>query len=243
MFSRTWMLPTLLVVLGAILCIRLGIWQLDRLEQRRNFNQQVTTMKDLPSLKLDKDAQGSLKPMEWRSVSAGGSYDFTNQIAIRNQYFNGQLGYHLITPLIVSSSNVVLVDRGWIPFSENPSRTDWMQYDEPGVVTVTGQIRTGASKPAFGGLEDPIVDNETKQLIVWNNLDLEKIEKQLPFPIMDIYIQQDQNESDLTPPIPDQPELELTEGPHLGYALQWFTFAIILCIGYPIYVRKQETPR
>jgi surfeit locus 1 family protein len=45
--------------------------------------------------------------------------------------------------------------------------------------------------------------------------------------------------TDVTPPIPYQPEIELTEGPHFGYALQWFTYALILVLGYPFYVRRQ----
>jgi hypothetical protein len=36
------------------------------------------------------------------------------------------------------------------------------------------------------------------------------------------------------------PELDLTEGPHLGYAVQWFIFASLLGVGYPIYVRREE---
>jgi len=34
--------------------------------------------------------------------------------------------------------------------------------------------------------------------------------------------------------------VELTEGSHFGYALQWFSFAAILFVGYPFYLRKQE---
>ncbi|MDO8753616.1 MAG: SURF1 family cytochrome oxidase biogenesis protein [Anaerolineales bacterium] len=45
MFSRAWLLATLLVFAGTALCIRLGIWQLDRLEQRRAFNAQVKSMR------------------------------------------------------------------------------------------------------------------------------------------------------------------------------------------------------
>ena len=243
MFSRKWIIPTLLVVVGTALCVRLGIWQLDRLEQRRTFIDQVIRMRELPRLKLDDNVDESLEEMEWRAVVASGSYDFEYQIAIRNQYFNGQLGYHLITPLVISPSTIVLVDRGWIPFSENPVKTDWENYDETGVVTITGQIRNGTSKPFFGGVVDPVLNSDVDRPLILNNLDLEIIGEQLPYEIMDVYIQQDQNEGDQTPPIPYQPELDLTEGPHFGYALQWFTFAIILCIGYPFYVRKQETLR
>ena len=45
MFSRAWILATLLVFAGTAFCIRMGIWQLDRLEQRRAFNAQVISMR------------------------------------------------------------------------------------------------------------------------------------------------------------------------------------------------------
>ena len=41
-------------------------------------------------------------------------------------------------------------------------------------------------------------------------------------------------------PYRTQLELDLNEGSHLGYAFQWFTFALILAIGYPIYVSREE---
>jgi surfeit locus 1 family protein len=76
---------------------------------------------------------------------------------------------------------------------------------------------------------------------VWNNADLEQIASQLPYPVLPVYIQEQPDPADAAPPIPFQPELELTEGPHMGYALQWFTFTAILVAGYPFFVRKQET--
>jgi len=75
---------------------------------------------------------------------------------------------------------------------------------------------------------------------VWNNVDVEKIMQQMRYPILNVFIQPDTDNADDTPPIPFQPEIELTEGSHFGYALQWFTFATILFAGYPFYLRKQE---
>jgi surfeit locus 1 family protein len=79
-------------------------------------------------------------------------------------------------------------------------------------------------------------------LWAWNNADIEKIAPQMPYPILDVFIQPnaDATATDDEPPIPFQPEVELTEGSHFGYALQWFTFATILFAGYPFYLRKQE---
>jgi surfeit locus 1 family protein len=64
---------------------------------------------------------------------------------------------------------------------------------------------------------------------------------QMPYPILPVFVQPDLDAEDTQPPIPFQPVIELTEGPHFGYALQWFTFATILFFGYPFYVRKQES--
>ena len=238
MFSRKWLIATLLVFLGTALCIRLGIWQLDRLDQRRAFNAQVEKMQSMPRLDLNTKGSGGIDKMEWRSVTFTGEYDFANQVAIRNQYYGSEYGYHLMTPLLTNGT-AVLVDRGWIPADGNSAPADWRKYDEPGEVTVTGQIRLGQSKPAIGGVADAL-PADGSPLWVWNNGDIEKIALQMPYPILNVYIQPYVNPEDETPPIPFQPTLELTEGPHFGYALQWFTFATILFVGYPFFLRKQK---
>lgn len=239
MFHRKWLLTTILVFLGTALCLRLGIWQLDRLESRRAFNAQVESMRALPLLDLNQERADSISGMEWRSVRVAGEYDFENQIALRNQYYGNQYGYHLWTPLLFNDT-AVLVDRGWIPADGNSAPSDWRKYDEPGVVDLSGQIRLGQTKPALGGVADALPENGAR-LEVWNNGDLERILDQLPYGALPVYIQPDPDPTDVEPPIPFQPAIELTEGPHFGYALQWFTFASILFIGYPFYLRKQET--
>lgn len=239
MFHRKWLIPTLLVLLGTALCIRLGIWQLDRLEARRAFNEQVESMRALPPLNLDQDASNAIQDMEWRAVQVSGRYDFENQIAIRNQYNGGQYGYHLLTPLLFDGM-AVLVDRGWIPADGNSVPQDWRKYDEVGEVNLSGQVRLGHGKPAIGGVADVLPENGAR-LEIWNNADVTRIAGQLPYPVLPVYIQLDSDTQDTEPPIPFQPEVELTEGPHFGYALQWFTFATILFVGYPFFLRKQET--
>jgi len=238
MFSRKWWFATLLVLLGTALCIRLGVWQLDRLKGRRAFNNQVESMRAMVPLDLNADGFDSIEEMEWRPVTVSGEYDFENQIAIRNQYNGSQYGYHLLTPLLFSETSVI-VDRGWIPADGNDTPNAWHKYDETDMVTVTGQIRLGQSKPAFGGVADAL-PADGSPLWVWNNADIGKMKQQMPYPVLNVYIQPDVDVNDNVPPIPYQPEVELTEGPHFGYALQWFTFATILFVGYPFYLRKQE---
>jgi surfeit locus 1 family protein len=238
MFQRKWLLATLLVVAGTAVCLRLGIWQLDRLDQRRAFNYQVESMRSKPVLDLDQQVPDDISKMEWRAVKVQGKYDFANQVVLRNQYNGDQYGYHLLTPLLFDGK-AVLVDRGWIPAEGNSTSQAWQKYNEPGEVNLTGQIRLGQIKPRFGGVADVIPEDGTR-LALWNNADIEHIVEQLPYPALSVYIQPNVDENDTTPPIPYQPTVELTEGPHFGYALQWFTFATILLVGYPFYLRKQE---
>ena len=239
MFSRAWLFTTLLVFAGTALCIRLGIWQFDRLDQRRIFNAQVGSMRAADMLDLNKNLPTDISSMEWRAVTVTGEYDFENQVALRNQYIGDQYGYHLITPLLFSGT-AVLVDRGWISADGNTAPEDWRKYDEAGQVTVTGQIRLGQAKPAFGGVADAEFSPAQPRLDAWNNLNVVRISEQSPYPILTVYVQPNADENDLVPPIPSQPVVDLTEGSHFGYALQWFTFATILFVGYPFFLRKQE---
>lgn len=239
MFRRRWLTLTLLVLAGTAFCIRLGFWQLDRLEQRREFNARFSAARALPVLDLNREQPQNLADMEWRRVQVSGEYDFARQVALRNQYQGSEYGYHLLTPLRFGAE-AILVDRGWIPADGNPTRSDWRKYDESGTVRVSGQIRLGQGKPVIGGVADPLPENG-EPLDIWNNANVKRISDQMPYPLLPVYVQPHPDPHDAKPPIPFQPEIELTEGSHFGYALQWFTFAAILFFGYPFYLGKQES--
>jgi len=239
MFSSAWLFITLLVFVGISVFIRLGLWQLERLEQRRAFNAQVESMRAAKVLDLNQTLAADITSMEWRAVTVTGEYDFENQVALRNQYNADQFGYHLITPLLFKGG-AVLVDRGWIPADGNAAPKDWRQYDELGRVTVTGLIRLGNLEPAFGGIADAEFSAGQTRLDFWNNLNVPRLAEQSLYPLLPVYIQLDFDENNSEPPIANQPILELTEGSHFGYALQWFAFAMILIVGYLFYLQKQE---
>ncbi|MGB7874642.1 MAG: SURF1 family protein [Anaerolineales bacterium] len=238
-FSRQWLLATVLVLAGGALCVRLGIWQLDRLEQRRAFNAHIEAMWATEPMILTGQTISDLTTMEYRAVQVSGMYDFENQIVLRNRYYRNQYGYNLLTPLLLDDGTAVLVERGWIPADGNDSPAGWRKYDLTGRVTVQGQIRLGQAEPDLGGVPDPTLAPGQTRLEFWNIVNLERIRKQVSYPLLPIFVQPDVDLEDTQPPIPFQPEIELTEGPHFGYALQWFTFATILVFGYPFYVSRQ----
>jgi surfeit locus 1 family protein len=240
MFSRRWFMTTLLVIAGMAVLARLGVWQLDRLEQRRAFNARVLAQIDQPPLDLNTDGlKADLGNMEYRQVVVTGEYDPSQEIAIRNQYWGNEWGVHLVTPLkIAGTEQAILVDRGWIPAADFESN-DWSRFAEPGTVTVSGVVRASRDRADFGFRRDP-EPSPGETLRAWNFVNVPSISKQITLSLLPVYIQQAPDPTWTGMPYRTQPELELSEGPHLGYAIQWFTFAALLGLGYPFFVRRQE---
>lgn len=239
--SRRWLLATILVIVGVAINIRLGIWQLERLEQRRAFNARVLAQINQPLLVLRGDALTlDLANMEYRQVEVTGEYDLSHEVALRNQAWGNRLGLHLLTPLrIAGSDQAVMVDRGWVPLGGSDYQS-WAEYPEPGTVTVRGVIRASQSKPDYGRRKDDIPASGEPPLKIWYFANIEGIANQVPYSLLPIYIQQAPDPAWKSLPYRTQPDLDLSEGPHQSYAIQWFTFAAILGLGYPFFIRRQE---
>lgn len=241
MFSRKWILTTLIVFAGTALCARLGIWQLDRLDQRRTANAHFESARAMPTLELAGATTEDLTAQEYRAVTARGVYDFEHQVALRNRDHDGVLGYHLLTPLVLGDGTAVLVERGYIPAEGNAAPADWRKYDQPGEIAVSGILHLGQTEPGFGAAADPALAPGQTRLDFWIIVNLERIAEQLPYPLLPVFIQPDMDPNDDEPPIAHQYQYEVTEGPHLGYAGQWFTFAALLFFGYPLfYLPRQD---
>ena len=241
LFNRQYWWATLVVLLGMAFLARLGIWQLDRLEQRKARNAEIVRQLELPPLSLTEEApwEGDLTSLKNRRATASGEFDFSNQISLLYQNLHDTPGIHLITPLIIGgSSQVVLVDRGWVPIDQ-AAPENWPQFDEPGPVSVTGFIRPSQTLPARAGDASQRQVAEPKS--EWYRVDVEAIQNQMPYELLPIYILQSPPESrDTTLPYEVEPGFDLSNGSHLSYAIQWFAFALILGIVYVRYVSIKE---
>ena len=240
---RTWW-TTLLVIIACGVMVRLGIWQLDRLEARRAFNARVQAQLDQPPLTLNAATMDAdLYEMEYRSVTVVGEYLHAEEIALRNRVWGNYPGVSLVTPLrIEGTGQVVLVERGWIPV-EDADPTNWVKYNDPGELEVHGVIRRSSPRGILGGRPDPTPQAVGTSLKTWTFLDIEKISMQVSLPVLPVYIQQAEDPDKDAPPYPSSPELDLSEGSHQGYAGQWFLFATILGLGYPFFLRRQAFDR
>lgn len=244
LLSRRWWKTTILVLAAVAVMIRLGIWQLDRLEQRKEFNSRVEAQLAEPVLVLSGDTlESDLYAMEYRSTVISGEYDHQRQVVLRNQDWNGRLGVHILTPLLVAGEGAaVLVDRGWVPY-EDYTAGNLAMYDQPGQVQIEGVIRRSQSKSALGGRADRVPGPGDPPLEIWNWINLEDISGQIPYQLLPVYIAALPGADSQELPYRAELELDLSEGPHLGYAFQWFIFASILGIGYPFFVRREEGRR
>ena len=237
-FTPRWIITTLLVIAAVLVMVRLGIWQLDRLEQRRAFNSRVSGQVNASELDLNRAALTSdLAVMEYRPVVVSGEFDPANEIILRNQAYDNLPGYHLITPLrIEGSDESILVDRGFIPMEDGaPDRR--VKFQQRGTVTVRGILRL-PHVPKFAGVPDPTLAPGETRLDAWNAINLERIRGQAPYSLLPVYLQAEAGPEGVFPAGGiDQPDL--SEGSHLSYAFQWFIFAALLGGGYPFFIKKQ----
>ncbi len=248
MVSRRWWWTTLLVLFGIAVTILLGIWQYGRYKENHTFNEHLTAMQAAPVLVLDQAALASdLTGEEYRAVQVTGTFDFSHQVAIRNQVWTqtwgDDMGYALLTPLLLPDGKAVLVERGWIPLKDNTPAA-WSQYNVSGSVTLSGVIRLPAKPEMGGGVADPPASPGQPGLAFWNLVNITRLQAQMPYPLLPFYIQQttDPSQSSLPYPYPSQPD-PADDGSNLGYMFVWFSFTALLFFGYPVYLRNQGEQR
>ncbi len=235
MVSRQWLLPTLVVILGMGLLARLGVWQLDRLEQRRASNAALQAALDAPSIWLNEaDLPADVSQLKDRFVTVSGAYDSANQVVVKLQNFRGRPGVHLLTPLLLEGEDTaVLVNRGWIPESEKENLS---QFNMAGPVTVAGYIGLTQTLSRSAGQSEPASQPTTE----WYRVDIMAIQAQLPYPLLSIYVIESPPETEVSGlPFQLERNVELSEGSHLGYAIQWFSFSLMLAVVYGVLVNRR----
>lgn len=219
------------VGLGAAIMIGLGIWQLQRLQERRAANAQIISRMDLPPILITGEALDTTN-LEYHSASVTGTYDFSQEIVLRNRTKEDQPGVDLITPLkIEGSDKAILVDRGWIPYEYSLPQQRQPYDTGAGPVTIHGLIRLTQIRPSALTPSDPLVNADMPRLDAWYWLNISQIQQQFrTYQLLPFYLEQDPLDDVTVLPSPAH-TFELDDGPHLSYAIQWFSFAAILVVG------------
>lgn len=238
--SRSGVVAALFVLVVAGVCVRLGFWQLDRLEQRRERNAALEQAVERPPIMLRGAtlSQIARAPEAFlnRRVTVRGVYDVGQDIVLRGRSREGQPGVHLVTPLrLRDSDTAVLVNRGWAA-SPDAATVDPTPFAEPGPQQLVGLLQALPAGVNAGTLAASAGRSEQAN---YARLDLPTLQARLPYPVAPFYIQH------LDPSAPSDhgpdrvPLPQLDEGSHLSYAVQWFSFAAIALVGFAVVVLRR----
>jgi surfeit locus 1 family protein len=223
---RSNVIAAIVAIAAAALFVRLGIWQLHRLAQRRALNARVESALALPPTRsLDSLAL-------YRRAVVGGRWDFTHEYALAARTHGGSPGVDVITPLDLGDGRVVLVNRGWV-YSPDAATIDlarWHEPDPSSLITFADTIRATA----------PTARDDTsrtrRSLVIPPSLAGERVLGSYVLVAMPTSDSANTHPTRLEPP-------PLDEGPHRSYAIQWFSFAIIALVGVGIMIGQDVRRR
>ena len=234
--------PKWLGLLAAVVIIvpsffLLSRWQLGRLDERRHYNDLVTNQGAAAPVPLDSlltpdgPTSSVTDTLRWRPVTITGHYDPVHQLLVRKRPLNGNDGFWVATPLITPTGAVAVVNRGWIKVSGAASTTPNVPPAPSGEVTVVGRIQPSQVTDGPEPTDMPV--GQVSQL------DVAVIGGSLGavYPgAVELISSTPAQESGLTLlPLPD-----LTDGPHLAYAIQWVLFAGVTIAGYVMLARRER---
>jgi len=238
----------ILMVLGLIICLamgRLGVWQLDRAEQKQALLDQSTlsaAQVPVDLLSLADQLASSSEVVRFRQVTLSGRYLAEQSILIDNQVIDSLVGYWLITPFALQNSNqVVMVNRGWLPVGQSRDILPTFITDES-KQTLFGRLNTPPAKPPLWNEQYAIA-----QGVVWQYLSIDKFAQQTQLEVLPLVVElapdDEAVKSAETKLIRRWPEInDKWVGKHKAYALQWFSMALaffIACLILLIRSRKQ----
>ena len=217
--ARRDLVGLILALSATVVCVRLAIWQLARREQRRARNAVVLAARRRPPVELS--GRVAAESLVGRRVRARGVYDFERERLWRPKAFADAPGVDLVTPLRLADGTGVLVDRGWAP-SPDAYHIVALLYREADTADVMG---LGFAAPRGRGDVNPA-----------------RLRDSLPYPLLPLVVQQLPEPTGESPRGAPRrwPAPELDDGPHLSYAIQWFSFALIIVIGSIALLRKRD---
>jgi cytochrome oxidase assembly protein ShyY1 len=242
LMSRQWVILALITLLLIPTMIRLGIWQMHRYEMRSARNQLVTDAlhaKPVPVERISTPGHAVTRTEKYRTVTATGTFETSKEVVVRRRTNDDdEVGFHVLTPFVLTDGRVVLVNRGWIP--ANGAQTAFPKIPAPpgGTTTITGRLMADETTAASGikdirGLPD-------RQIMLINS---EEQARRLHAQVLGGYVEQ-------TAPAakgdtPQQISDPGKEDAPLNYAymIQWWLFAAAVPVGYVVLARREARDR
>jgi surfeit locus 1 family protein len=213
-------LKSLIAISLVALCLVAAQWQYHRGVDRHARNAMIEEHIALAPVALD-SVKDSPLTAEWQTVTTQGVFDASKQILLRNRYSEGVYGFEVLTLFTTSKSEKFWVDRGWVKAGANATIAPTIVPPPTNEVSITGRLRLDSSLPRGSFFALPTSGNSL----------ISKLDAQSQLNTQNYYIDLlSGSQTSLTPAVAAQLP-ELSDGPHMAYALQWIFFAGLVIYG------------
>jgi cytochrome oxidase assembly protein ShyY1 len=242
LLSRQWVILTLVAIALIPTMIELGFWQMHRYEMRSARNALVSDAlhaKPVPVEKLTSPGHVVTRAQKYRTVTATGTFDTAREVVVRRRTnSDDEVGFHVLTPFVLTDGKVLLVNRGWIP--ANGVQTAFPKIPAPpaGRTTITGRLKADETTAASGiknvkGLPD-------RQIMLISSAEEAR---RLGAQVLGGYVEQTAPEP--KGDLPQQISSPGSEDAPLNYAymIQWWLFAAAVPVGWWFLVRREIRDR
>jgi cytochrome oxidase assembly protein ShyY1 len=233
--TRRWIGFGLLMTLLAGVMVCLGCWQLARYHQRAAVNAQIDAASSAPPVPLEQalPAGGPVPAgSAWRHVKVGGEYDPAHQILARDRAVDGNVGFEVLTPLVLDDGTAVLVDRGWLPAARSALFTPAVIPPAPsGRVSLSGRLHLPESRPdtprRVGGV------TQVRRIAPAH------LAGTLPYRLLDGYVLLDGGQPGSDRAFVAIPPDHQNALMNAGYVVQWWAFALLTLLGFGWAARRE----
>ena len=221
--------PTVFFVFSLIILVSLGTWQVKRLIWKNDLISFYLKQSTNNIINLHKENFVS-EEIEYRKVRLTGKFLNKKEVHITGKTYEGNAGFHVVTPFLMQNGNYVLVNRGWVSenYKEAKSRSFSLINEE---TSVNGLIRYPQKKGYFVPENEP--DNG-----FWFTIKPAEIKKHLKIDketfIIKFYVDALRQEKKINLPIGIKEKINI-RNQHLSYAITWYSLAIVLMIIYLSY--------
>ena len=231
LLSPRWILIHVGVASLILLMLNLGFWQLNRLEDKKNFNSVLRAHTSAPIQTLDQAVPATWEKdtSEWIRVSLTGTYDSTKAVTIINRSQDGTAGYNSAVPFTSLSNRTILVNRGFVPLVMSTPTIP------AGKIEIVGYLRASQSRSALGPIDSTKAGNTEFQ-----RFDIPLISSNVGGNLEPMFLQLIQESPATKSPWPAIVQLPpLDNGTHFSYALQWFFFCLVAFAAWVVVIRRK----
>jgi len=214
-------LKSLVALLLIIFTLWAAQWQYHRGVDRHERNTLIAKQSIMAAIDLPNTIEDPSQ-LEWRKIRTTGRFTPDKQILLRNRYFEGQYGYEVLTLFTNVQGKIFWVDRGWVRAGADATTAPITPLIPAEQVDIVGRFRLGTSLPSgtFFALPGGGKSGITAEINARSRENTENF-------YLDLL---DGSSPTLTPAVSAQLP-ELSDGPHMAYALQWIFFGGLVVYG------------